>query len=83
MAGVQDAGPPETVLRRIVFGLTMALFYSAIMSAVFSILANGFQMSTLPLWLRNWAVALLVAMPIGIVLRLLAERIASLLVPRS
>jgi Protein of unknown function (DUF2798) len=76
-----DATASEPKLRRVVFGLTMALFYSAIMSAVFSVLANGFDLSTLPLWLRNWAVAFSIAVPTGIVLRPIAEQIALRLVP--
>ena len=64
-------------LRTPIFGLVMAVFYSGIMSGLFIGMARGFTAETVPIWLRGWGIAFLVAVPIGVVLRPVAERIAA------
>ena len=40
-------------------------------------MARGFSAETVPIWLRGWGLAFLVAVPIGVVLRPVAERVAA------
>lgn len=67
--------------RQAVFGLLMALSYSCIMSGAFALLAHGLRHEALMAWLLGWGFAFLIAVPIGIVLRPLAEKLAGLIVP--
>lgn len=62
--------------RAVIFGLLMAFLYSGVMSGTFALIANGAGWATLALWGRNWAVAFAVAVPAGLLLRPLAERLA-------
>ncbi|MBU2359424.1 MAG: DUF2798 domain-containing protein [Alphaproteobacteria bacterium] len=64
-------------LRMPIFGILMALAYSGIMSGLFIGLVRGFSIETIPIWLKGWGTAFLIAVPIGIVLRPVAERIAT------
>ncbi len=67
--------------RKAVFGMLMALSYSCIMSAAFALLAHGLNHEALMAWLRGWGVAFLIAVPIGIVLRPLVEKLTGHIVP--
>ena len=60
-----------------IFSLVMAAFYSGIMSGLSIGMARGFSAETVPIWLRGWGLAFLVAVPIGVVLRPVAERVAA------
>jgi len=63
-----------------VFGLTMALLYSGLMSGVFTGMARGWTFDTLTAWPHVWALAFLIAAQAGLVLRPLAQAVADALV---
>ncbi len=73
------AGRLPSAAHGAVFGLTMAVFYSGLMSAVFTLIARGWSIDALIPWLRAWALGVAIAAPAGVVLRPLALAIADAL----
>jgi uncharacterized membrane protein YjjP (DUF1212 family) len=66
--------------RQAVFGLLMALFYSAVMSGAFALMAHGLHREALTAWVRGWGVGFMIAVPIGFLLRPFAGKLAWLFV---